>query len=539
MLLGNGNKCKSKNPAESDSSYCLPNHHHHQLLVTVGSETSRVHAALNLHEEEAAMPPWPSSSNSCFHQNKNNNVKNKKVRSKCDHDHNHDHDHDQNNNNNISNGIQDMKSVEINNNNDHKDHVVVEVEHAVNNANSSFAHAVINMVGMLIGLGQLSTPYALQTGGWASVFLLIGLGITCSYTSHLLGQCLSRNSKLMNYTDLGHLSFGTKGRILTTSFIYLEIFMALVSYTISLHDNLTTIFSTSHLNHLNNFFLSNCLSTSQLLTVIAVLVALPSLWLRDLSSISFLSSGGILMSVVIFATVACTAVFGGVEVNKEVAVLRLGNIPAISGLYIFSFGGHVVFPDLYREMRDPSKFTKVSIVSFSLVTALYTTLAFMGAKMFGPEVNPQITLSMPRNLIFTKIALWATVLTPMSKYALEFAPFAMQLERTLSKYCSMKSRTRLIIRGCVGSCLLLAILTLALSVPYFEYVLSLTGSLVSVAVCVIFPCTFYTKVFWTQISKPMLILNVTLVLLGCFLGASGTISSFKLLVRNLHRAHSP
>ncbi|KAK9288070.1 hypothetical protein L1049_016516 [Liquidambar formosana] len=398
-------------------------------------------------------------------------------------------------------------------------------------ADGTFAHAVINMVGMLIGLGQLSAPYALENGGWASAFLLVGLGVICAYSSHLLGKCLDKNPKSRNFTDIGHQAFGTKGRVIAATFIYLEIFMALVSYTISLHDNLITVFSGTHLK-----FPWIHLSTSQILTVLAVLVALPSLWLRDLSLISFLSSGGILMSLVIFTTVACTAIFGSIKANHNIPVLRLRNIPAISGLYIFSFAGHIVFPNLYKEMKDPSKFTKVSIVSFALVTALYTALAFMGAKLFGSQVGSQITLSMPRDQLLTKIALWATVLTPMTKYALEFAPFAMHLEHKLPP--SMSSRTKLMIRGTIGSFLLLVILALALSVPYFQYVLSLTGSLVSVAICIIFPCAFYIKICRAQISTPLLVLNVTLIAFGSLLGVFGTISSSKLLLKNVLRAHS-
>ncbi|KAK3021906.1 hypothetical protein RJ639_047623, partial [Escallonia herrerae] len=402
-----------------------------------------------------------------------------------------------------------------------------DVEHHAG-ANSSFLHAVINMVGMLIGLGQLSTPHALENGGWASAFLLVGLGIISAYSSHLLGKCIGKNPKSKNYTDIGQHAFGMRGRVIAATFIYMEIFMALVSYTISLHDNLSTVFLGTHLE-----LAWTGLSTSQLLTVIAVLVALPSLWLRDLSSISFLSTGGILMSLLIFVTVACTPIFGGVKANHSIPALQLRNIPSISGLYIFSFAGHIVFPNIHRAMKDPSKFTKVSIVSFSLVTILYTALAFMGAKLFGPEVNSQITLSMPRNLVVTKIALWATVLTPMTKYALEFAPFAMHLEHHLPH--SMKSRTKMIIRGGVGSFILLAILALALCMPYFEYVLGLTGSLVSVGICIIFPCAFYIKIFWAQISKPHLILNLILIATGSFLGVSGTMSSLKLLVRNLQK----
>ncbi|CAN6552423.1 unnamed protein product [Malus baccata var. baccata] len=242
------------------------------------------------------------------------------------------------------------------------------------------------------------------------------------------------------------------------------------------------------------------------------------------------------MSLVIFISVACTAIFGGVKSNHSIPALQIHNIPAISGLCIFSFARHIVFPNLYKAMKDPSKFTKVSIISFTLVTMLYTSLAFMGAKLFGPQVNPQITLSMPPHLIVTKIALWATVLTPMTKYALEFAPMAIQLEHNLSQ--SLSSRTKLLIRGSIGSVLLLLILVLALSVPYFEYVLSLTGSLVSIGICVIFPCAFYLKICWGQISRPLLVLNLTLIAFGTLLGTVGTISSSKLLLIHLSRAHS-
>ncbi|XP_065859137.1 amino acid transporter AVT1H [Euphorbia lathyris] len=400
--------------------------------------------------------------------------------------------------------------------------------------NSSFAHAVINMIGMLIGLGQLTTPYALENGGWLSVLMLVGIGIICGYTSHLLGKCLENSPKSKSYSDIGEEAFGSTGRVIASVFIYMEIFMALVSYTISLHDNIATVFAGTEISKV--FTWSGKLGSSQLLTMIAVMVALPSLWLRNLSSVSFLSSGGILMSLLIFGCVGLTAILGYVRSNHRIPLLHLQNIPSISGLYVFSFAGHIVFPNLYKSMKDPSKFTKVSIVSFSCVTILYTSLAFMGAKMFGPQVSSQITLSMPRNVIFTKIALWATVLTPMTKYALEFAPFAIQLEHSLPK--SLTSKMKMIIRATVGSIILLVILALALSFPYFQHVLGLTGSLVSVSICIVLPCVFYIKISWPHIPKSSLILNVTLVVFGVLLGIVGTISSSRLLIITLLKAHS-
>ncbi|KAF8097911.1 hypothetical protein N665_0279s0040 [Sinapis alba] len=395
--------------------------------------------------------------------------------------------------------------------------------------NSSFLHSVLNMVGMLIGLGQLSMPYTVESGGWISIFLLISLGVLTTYTSHILGNCLRRHPKSKSYSDIGYNAFGRHGRLLSSLFIYLAIFMALVSYTISLHDNIAAAFPATFTNLHNGSF------PAAKLTAVAVAIALPSLWIRDLSSISFLSSGGILMSAVIFMSVVYTAMFGGVLDDGKIPVLRLRNIPTVSGIYLFGYGGHIVFPNLYTSMKDPSKFTKVSIVSFATVTALYISLAFTGAKMFGPNVNPQVTLSLPKHLLVTKIALWATVLTPMTKYALEFAPIAIQIERSLP--LTMTGRTKLVARGLVGSTLLLVILVLALTVPYFGYVLSLTGSLVSVTIAVILPCAFYVKICWEGMSKFTRAANLGFLVFGCVLGVLGSFNSSKLLVIKLVGVH--
>ncbi|KAG6422849.1 hypothetical protein SASPL_113231 [Salvia splendens] len=253
--------------------------------------------------------------------------------------------------------------------------------------------------------------------------------------------------------------------------------MALVPYTISLHDNLANVFTAFTLS-------SSHLSASQLLALIAVLVALPSLWLRDLSSISFLSSAGVL-SLLIFTSVAYTAVSGAIRALLiYIPVLHLSKIPAISGLYVFSFAGHIVFPNLYNSINDPSKFTKVCI----------------HCELLNGDSA------------------------------------AMQLEQSLPP--SFKSRTRMIIRGAVGSILLLIILVLALSVPYFEHVLSLTGSLVSVGICIIFPCAFYSRIFWRQISTRQLLLNLVLITFGATLGAFGTFSSSRSLIISLQRGHT-
>uniref|UniRef100_A0A0E0MEU2 Amino acid transporter transmembrane domain-containing protein n=1 Tax=Oryza punctata TaxID=4537 RepID=A0A0E0MEU2_ORYPU len=381
-------------------------------------------------------------------------------------------------------------------------------------------------------LGQLSTPYALENGGWVSVFLLVGLGVVCAYTAHLIGKCLEDDPASKTYLDISERAFGRKGRVVASVFIYLDIFFSLVSYTISLSDNIPLVFTDVRL-HLPWVRLT----TTQLLTIAVVLVALPSLWLRNLSTISFLSFSGIIMSLLIFITVVCAAAFGGDGVSGYIPALRVERIAAVSGLYMVCYAGHVVLPNIHAAMKDPSAFTRVSVASFAVVTMLYTVLAFVGASMFGPSVSSQITLSMPPHLIVTRIALWATVLTPVTKYALELVPFAIQIERHLP--ATMSPRARTLVRGGAGSAAMMLIVALALSVPYFQYLLSLTGSLVAVAISVIFPCAFYLKIRWGRVSTPTITLNTAMIAAGIILAVVGTASSATSLVQSIQRGHAP
>lgn len=142
---------------------------------------------------------------------------------------------------------------------------------------------------------------------------------------------------------------------------------------------------------------------------------------------------------------------------------------------------------------------------------------------------------MPAHLLATKIALWATILTPMTKYALEFAPFAIQLEHSLPS--SMSSRTKTLMRGTVGSVLLVVILGFALSLPYFEHVLGLTGSLVSSFICLVFPCVFYLKICWPRVGVSAKVLNAMVIVAGGVFGVTGTVSSCRSLLESIRRAH--
>ncbi|KAI8030753.1 Amino acid transporter AVT1J [Camellia lanceoleosa] len=63
------------------------------------------------------------------------------------------------------------------------------------------------------GVGILSIPYALSSGGWLSLILLFGTAIATFYTSLLLKRCMDVDPNIKSYPDIGELAFGKTGRL--------------------------------------------------------------------------------------------------------------------------------------------------------------------------------------------------------------------------------------------------------------------------------------------------------------------------------------
>jgi vesicular inhibitory amino acid transporter len=74
----------------------------------------------------------------------------------------------------------------------------------------------LDFAGMnaLCGVGILSTPYALNEGGWAALGILLLFAALSFYTGLLLRYCLDSEPGLETYPDIGQAAFGTLGRVI-------------------------------------------------------------------------------------------------------------------------------------------------------------------------------------------------------------------------------------------------------------------------------------------------------------------------------------
>ena len=89
------------------------------------------------------------------------------------------------------------------------------------------------------------------------------------------------------------------------------------------------------------------------------LVILPTMWLKDLRLLSFVSAGGILSCVIVITSILWVGAVDGVGFSSKGKLFELAGIPTAMSLYAFCYGAHPVFPTLYSSMKDKSQFSKV------------------------------------------------------------------------------------------------------------------------------------------------------------------------------------
>ncbi|EEF31457.1 amino acid transporter, putative [Ricinus communis] len=276
---------------------------------------------------------------------------------------------------------------------------------------SSYGQAVINGMNVLCGVGILSTPYAAKEGGWLGLSILLIFAVLSFYTGMLLRYCLDSEPGLETYPDIGQAAFGTIGRVAISIILYVELYACCVEYIILESDNLSSLFPNAHLS-----FGGLELNSHHLFALLTTLAVLPTVWLRDLSVLSYISAGGVIASVLVVVCLFWVGLVDNVGIHSKGSALNLGTLPVAIGLYGYCYSGHAVFPNIYTSMAQPNKYPAVLLACFAICTLMYAGAAVMGYTMFGESTASQFTLNMPQDLVASKIAVWTTVVNPFTKY---------------------------------------------------------------------------------------------------------------------------
>ncbi|KAK7256761.1 hypothetical protein RIF29_30224 [Crotalaria pallida] len=385
----------------------------------------------------------------------------------------------------------------------------------------SFAQSVINGTNMLCGIGILTIPYAVKEGGWLSLTILVIFSVICCYTGILLRRCLESYPGLKTFPDIGQAAFGIVGRLCIAITLYMELYASCVEYIILMSDNLSSLFPNTHMR-----FGGVDIGTRETFAITAAILVLPTVWLKNLSLLSYVSVGGIVSSILVTLCLFWVGMIDQVEFKPGAKVLDMTNLSVSLGLYSYGFAGHAVFPNIYSSMKEPKRFQSVLYVSFAFCLIMYVGVGAIGYLTFGDAVESQFTLNMPKDLHASKIATWTTVVTPLTKYALTILPISLSIEE-LIPFPELRCHAMSVL---VRSVLVISSLLVALCVPYFGSLMALIGSFMSMLVALIYPCTCYLKLQSGRLSKAERTNCILIIIVGVVSGTAGTYSAMSRII---------
>ncbi|XP_075080682.1 amino acid transporter AVT1I-like [Nicotiana tabacum] len=184
----------------------------------------------------------------------------------------------------------------------------------------SFLRTCFNGINTLSGLCILSVPYALSEGGWLSLIILFLVATLCCYTGLLLQKCMSASQTINTYADIGQFAFGKKGKILISTFMYLELYLVAVEFLILEGDNFQKLFPNANI-HIGDLKIGG----KETFVMLVALIILPTTWLRSLGLLAYVSLGGVLASIVLVCVVFWIGAVDGVGFQEK-GILWILNI---------------------------------------------------------------------------------------------------------------------------------------------------------------------------------------------------------------------
>lgn len=438
---------------------------------------------------------------------------------------------------------------------------------------SSYQESLFNAVNILMGVGLLSIPYSLNEGGWASMGVLAVIWACTNYTGKILIKCqdsgvleeadepdwdgganpadkfneMESNSldvltlssagdseastsstledgmvkRILNsYEDIGEAAFGKKGRDFITAVLYAELIGTCALFFILEGDHLHML--------LEQLMPHASLPSREELMAISAGVMLPTTWLTDLSSLSYIGIFGVLSSFGLTGVVLYEFFNHGLQIADTVA-LHTQTLPNAFGLIAFVFAGHAVFPSIYGSMKDKRDFGKMLDTTYLIVGALCIVMGAAGYCLYGSSTLEEVTLNIPPgalNVLATSLIL----VSPFTKFALTLEPVARGVESKLGismngPDCNLARLNR--------TGLGLGALFLATQVPYFGQVMSIVGSFLTITVSVLFPALCHLKLYDGKLDDKEKFLNHFVLGLGGFCAVSGTWTAVEELLKQL------
>ena len=189
---------------------------------------------------------------------------------------------------------------------------------------------------------------------------------------------MDKNSNIKTYPDIGELAFGKIGRLIISVSMYTELYLVSIGFLILEGDNLNNLCPIEEVQ-IAGFVIGG----KQLFVILVALIILPTVWLDNLSMLSYVSASGVFASAVIILSISWTGTSDGVGFHQKGTLVNWRGIPTAVSLYAFCYCAHPVFPTLYNSMTNKHQFSNVSALPILHILDVFRLLFYRNEKRSG------------------------------------------------------------------------------------------------------------------------------------------------------------
>lgn len=211
-------------------------------------------------------------------------------------------------------------------------------------------------------------------------------------------------------------------------------------------------------------------------------------------------------------------------------------IPLSIGLLMSPWGGHSVFPNVYRDMRHPYKYRKAVNVTYVFTYLIDTGMACVGILMFGDFACEEITSNIfitsgyPKGIsVFIAICI---AIIPLTKIPLNARPIISTLEVLLGldnralaatpSLTGMSGLNRGLFKFLLRIFSLVVFVVIAIVCPSFDRIMTLLGSVACFSICIILPLAFHLKLFSKELGSGERMMNWVLIVVSTIMAVIST-----------------
>ena len=265
---------------------------------------------------------------------------------------------------------------------------------------------------------------------------------------------------------------------------------------------------------------------------LSCLFTLPYSFIRSLRLVSRFSAGNAVVHLIInmIIIIFCLSHAAHWDWTKIQLRINVASFPTSLGIIVFSYTSQIFLPTLENNMRHPSQFNAMLLLSHIVAAIFKTGFALIGFLTWQEQTSEVITNNLPtqqlRLIINLTLAIKALLSYPL--------PFFAACELILPKLslCNEITNWKTILARIM---IILSTLLLALCIPHFAQLMGLIGSITGVFLSLVWPCYFYLYLKSSTLPWKTVAANLAIILFGFLCTVSGVIDSSRELAKKFRQ----